>query len=484
MGARGPAAPLAPQSDASTRLIRTLAVTVFLEWLGATSIVPMLPVYIRHLGGTDLLAGLVMASFFVAGVLFQYPLGRLADRVGRKPVLIGGLVVYGLASFAFLAPIVPAMAIVLRGLQGLGAGASAIAALAMVSGAVAVERRGRAFASIYGAQISGMAVGPLIGAIVGAHHMWIMFLGSGVVAFIACVPALRIVEPPEEAARRDARTNADGTRRQAGPRAVEPLHVRGHDRRGRPRAHHRRLRHLLDAAAGVPRRGRLADRHLVDALLGAVRGRRPTQRMAGRPHGPSLPGPRRASAWPWPSAPPTRSSARSPCSSSSAPPRRWGSPPPCRPSSHSSPRAPTRPRSAGSRACSAPPRRHAPRLAAAAAGAAFAVARWLPFVSAAAITAVALVATAIVWRTVAGHVHPERVIVEAGGAAGDGSTELPAPGGPGAGTTSWPLSRRWASASRCSRRSGWPGPAPWTGTRGTRAWAPRSGSVPTWPSAR
>ena len=46
------------------------------------------------------------------------------------------------------------MAIVLRGLQGLGAGASAVAALAMVSGAVAVERRGRAFASIYGAEIS------------------------------------------------------------------------------------------------------------------------------------------------------------------------------------------------------------------------------------------------------------------------------------------------------------------------------------------
>ena len=132
MRARGPTSPLAPASDASTRLIRTLAVTVFLEWLGATSIVPMLPVYVRHLGGTDLLAGLVMASFFVAGVLFQYPLGRLADRVGRKPVLVGGLVVYGLASFAFLAPIVPAMAILLRGLQGLGAGASAIAALATV----------------------------------------------------------------------------------------------------------------------------------------------------------------------------------------------------------------------------------------------------------------------------------------------------------------------------------------------------------------
>ena len=208
---RGPGTPVVPASDASVRLIRTLTVTVFLLWLGSTSIIPMLPVYIRSLGGTDTLAGLVMASFFAAGVLFQYPVGKLADRIGRKPVLLAGLVVYGVASFAFLAPIAPAMAIVLRGAQGLGAGAAAVASLAMVSGAVAVERRGRAFAAIFSAEIAGMAVGPLIGSIVGSHHMWIMFLASGAMAVAACIPAARIVEPAEEAALRRARTNADGT---------------------------------------------------------------------------------------------------------------------------------------------------------------------------------------------------------------------------------------------------------------------------------
>jgi DHA1 family multidrug resistance protein-like MFS transporter len=208
---RGPATPVAPPTDASVKLIRTLTVTVFLLWLGSTSIIPMLPVYIRGLGGTDTLAGLVMASFFAAGVLFQYPMGKLADRVGRKPVLLAGLGIYAVASFAFLAPITPAMAIGLRGLQGLGAGGAAIAALAMVSGAVAVERRGRAFASVFSAEIAGMAVGPLIGSIVGAHHMWIMFLASGVVACAAAIPAARIVEPAEEAALREARTAADGT---------------------------------------------------------------------------------------------------------------------------------------------------------------------------------------------------------------------------------------------------------------------------------
>ena len=63
---------------------------------------------------------------------------------------------------------------------------------------------------------------------------------------------------------------------------------------GRPRPHHRRLRHLLDVAPGVARGGRMADRCLVDALRRPVRGRRPTERLAGRPHGPSLPGARRA----------------------------------------------------------------------------------------------------------------------------------------------------------------------------------------------
>ena len=207
---RGPGTPLAPPSDVSVKLIRTLTITVFLQWFGSTSIIPMLPVYVRDMGGTVFMAGLVMAAFFAAGVLSQYPMGRLADRIGRKPVLLIGLGVYALATLAFLLPINPAIAIVLRSFQGLGAGASAVAALAMVSGAVAVERRGRAFAAIFGAEFAGMAVGPLIGAIVGVRNMWLMFLVSGVVVLVACIPAARIVEAPAELALRHARTDVDG----------------------------------------------------------------------------------------------------------------------------------------------------------------------------------------------------------------------------------------------------------------------------------
>lgn len=197
--------------DRSTRLVRTLTITIFLQWVGASSIIPMLPVYIKRLGGSDTLAGLVMASFFAAGVLSQYPIGRLADRIGRRPVLVSGLVLYGLASMAFLLPIAAPMAIVLRALQGTGAGAVIVASLAMVSSSVTEDRRGRAFAAIYGGELGGMAVGPLVGSIIGARSMWIMFLASGLLSFGACLPALRIHEGSRRREERAARTRPDGS---------------------------------------------------------------------------------------------------------------------------------------------------------------------------------------------------------------------------------------------------------------------------------
>lgn len=178
------------------RLVRGLSITVFLQWFGASAIIPMLPEYIRRHGGSDGMAGMVMAAFFAAGVLSQYPAGRLADRIGRRSVLLGGLFLYSIASFAFLAPIGPAADIGLRAIQGVGAGAAEVAALAMVSGAVAAERRGRAFASIFGGQLAGMAVGPLVGSILGVNLMWIVFLAAGVSSLVACMPAFSITEGP------------------------------------------------------------------------------------------------------------------------------------------------------------------------------------------------------------------------------------------------------------------------------------------------
>jgi MFS transporter, DHA1 family, multidrug resistance protein len=172
------------------RLVRALALTTFVLWLGASAILPLLPEYLRRHGGSDAVVGLVMGAYFAAALVCQYPAGRLADRIGRRPILLGGLVLYAVGSLGFLASPSPVVDILLRGLQGAGAGSAEVAALAMVSSAVAVDRRGRAFGSIYGAQLGGMAIGPLVGSLAGVGSMDVLFAAAGAAGLAACLPAL------------------------------------------------------------------------------------------------------------------------------------------------------------------------------------------------------------------------------------------------------------------------------------------------------
>jgi len=181
-----------PHADQVTR---PLSAAIFLQWVGASAILPMLPVYLRARGGSDALVGEVMSAFFVAGVVSQYPAGRLADRIGKRRVLLGGLLIYAAGSAAFVASPGPWADVWFRALQGAGAGAAEVAALAMLAESVPEERRGRASARIYSALIAGMAVGPLVGSVVGGSHMAVLFLGASAASLLACIPVLRARTP-------------------------------------------------------------------------------------------------------------------------------------------------------------------------------------------------------------------------------------------------------------------------------------------------
>lgn len=176
--------------DSSGQLVWALTLTTFLLWLGASSILPLLPKYLRYHGASDATIGAVMAAYFVAALAFQYLSGYLADRLGQRLVLLGGLLVYAIGSLGFLARFSPIGDIALRALQGAGAGAAEVASLAMVSAAVAVDRRGRAFGSIYGGQVGGMAIGPLVGSLVGVASMGVAFVAASGAALAAGIPVL------------------------------------------------------------------------------------------------------------------------------------------------------------------------------------------------------------------------------------------------------------------------------------------------------
>ncbi len=172
------------------RTLRSLTIIVGLQWMGATLGLPLLPLFLKERGGTPSMIGVVMASFFVAGLVTQFLVGHLSDRSGRRPVLIAGLVAYGLASVTYLLPVNAAWFAVSRAVQGAGAGAIEVASFAAVAALFPETERGRAVARIMAAQLLGMAIGPLLGSLVPLPQLGWAFFAAGMASLLASWRAL------------------------------------------------------------------------------------------------------------------------------------------------------------------------------------------------------------------------------------------------------------------------------------------------------
>jgi len=182
-----------PSSKSERKLVVALCATTFLLWIGGSSILPLLPSYLRQHGSTPGLIGLVMASYFAASVMTQFPAGRVSDRIGRRPVLVAGLVLFALGSIGFALTSGAGFAIVSRALQGAGAGAVTVASAATIGSVVAVSERGGSFGALYGSQMAALAVGPLVGSLIGATSMRLLFVIGAASAFAAVVPVASFI---------------------------------------------------------------------------------------------------------------------------------------------------------------------------------------------------------------------------------------------------------------------------------------------------
>lgn len=134
------------------RAVGSLAVLYCFRMLGLFMVLPLLALYTADFPGvTPTLIGLAIGVYGLTQALLQIPLGWLSDQVGRKPIIIAGLLVFALGSV--IAATADGIGGIILGRTLQGAGAIASTVMAMVADLTREEQRTKAMALV------GMSIG-------------------------------------------------------------------------------------------------------------------------------------------------------------------------------------------------------------------------------------------------------------------------------------------------------------------------------------
>jgi DHA1 family tetracycline resistance protein-like MFS transporter len=164
-----------------------LLFTVFLDILGLGLIVPIIPALLGSVTGSA--AGAVLWSGLLGSVfgLLQFTaaplLGRLADRYGRRPVLLAGLACLGVDWLAHATAVSPWTLLAFHGVAGACAGTNTVVN-AYIADVTAPSERARAFGLIGSAFGLGFVAGPTIGGLLGAVDVRLPFYAAAALCFV------------------------------------------------------------------------------------------------------------------------------------------------------------------------------------------------------------------------------------------------------------------------------------------------------------
>lgn len=144
--------------------LSTIFAIVFVDLLGFSLILPLVPFYAKDFGASDTIVGLLVASYAAAQLIGAPILGRISDRVGRRPVLlisiIGtavGFILLGFANQLWLL-------FLSRGLDGLTGGNISVAQ-AYITDITDEKNRARGLGLIGAAFGLGFIIGPALGGV-------------------------------------------------------------------------------------------------------------------------------------------------------------------------------------------------------------------------------------------------------------------------------------------------------------------------------
>ena len=157
------------------RAVGIVALVAMLRMFGLFALLPVLSLYASELdGATPVLIGLAVGAYGLTQAGLQIPLGALSDRIGRVPVIVGGLVVFAAGSIVAAVGDTIGQVIAGRLLQGAGAISATLTALTADATREAVRTRSMAVVGI-GIGLSfiiALAAGAAIAALIGVPGLF------------------------------------------------------------------------------------------------------------------------------------------------------------------------------------------------------------------------------------------------------------------------------------------------------------------------
>ncbi|MCK6616599.1 MAG: MFS transporter [Cyclobacteriaceae bacterium] len=164
-----------------------LCLSSLLFFASFNMLIPELPAYLSSLGGAEY-KGLIISLFTITAMVSRPFSGKMADKVGRIPVMVIGTSVCFISSLLY--PVVSSVAgfLLLRLVHGFSTGFTPTGLTAYLSDIIPAQKRGEAMGLLGTAGTVGMAAGPAIGGAVannlGLNFMFYTSSGFAIVSIL------------------------------------------------------------------------------------------------------------------------------------------------------------------------------------------------------------------------------------------------------------------------------------------------------------
>lgn len=177
------------------RTLLSVSLAVCVAYMGIGMVVPVRVLYAQSQGASLAIIGAMASAYMLSNFIFQYPSGWLADRWGRKPMMVVSLIAQAAVSLLYLVIADPILFVVLRFVEGVVAAAFLPSARAQITDSVPAEKRGEAF-GVFGAFLNaGFLLGPALGGLLAGTGYASAFVGAVIFRLVGLVLVLFMIRP-------------------------------------------------------------------------------------------------------------------------------------------------------------------------------------------------------------------------------------------------------------------------------------------------